>query len=675
MLIYGPSPGPILKGKKETRVKQVKKLLALTLALSMTAGLTACGGGDEGGSTGGESVYRELYSSEVETLNYLYTSFTNDYRMCANMVDCLVEYDPYGVMKPALAESWEHNEDYTEWTFKIRQGVKWVNAQGEEVADVTANDWVSAAKWVNDAANNSSNQYMYNGIVKNAQEYFNYTAYLLESENGTKTTDADGNPIEPVPEVSFDDVGVKAVDDYTLVYTMASPCTYFPSVLSYTTYMPVYGPFLEEQGEMFGVDNQSVLYNGAYIMSEFEPQNHRTLVKNPTYWDKDNVFIDKLEFRYNASATTLGPESFLRGEVDYAELDASLLSAWQSDPEKQNQLSASRPSVAFSYFFCFNFEPRFDESLDPDNWTLAVNNENFRQSIFHALDRVNALEVVEPNTPENLLNNTITPATFTEAAGLDYTQYPALKAISDGDSFDEATALDYKAKAVEELTAAGASFPIQMYMRYNPATTNWDKECQVIEQQLEGLLGTDYIDVVVEAGPSTNFLSMVRRTGDYGFMKCNWGADYADPQTWTDPFKSQDNSYNFMAQDPNLEIGQKPCTNKSPETQALMEEYYALIDAAKAITNDDEARYTAFAEAEAFLIEHAIVVPFSISSSGYVATRLNVFEAQYAPYGMALQCFKFQKLREEPMGLEEFNSLYDQWLKDRTAAIAAADAE
>lgn len=655
-------------------MKRVKKLLALTLALSMTAGLAACGG--EGGSAAGESVYRQLYASEVETLNYLYTANTNDYQMCANMVDCLVEYDPYGVMQPALAESWEHNEDYTQWTFQIRQGVKWVNAQGEEVADVTAHDWVSSAKWVNDAANSSSNQYMYNGIVKNAQEYFNYTAYLLESENGAKTTDADGNPIEPVPEVSFDDVGVKAVDDYTLVYTMVSPCTYFPSVLSYTTYMPVYGPFLEEQGDMFGVDNQSVLYNGAYIMSEFEPQNHRTLVKNPTYWDKDNVFIDKLEFRYNASATTLGPESFLRGEVDYAELDASLLSAWQNDPEKQNQLSASRPSVAFSYFFCFNFEPRFDASLDPDNWMLAVNNENFRQSIFHALDRVNALEVVEPNTPENLLSNTITPATFTEAAGLDYTQYPALKAISDGDSFDEAAALDYKAKAVEELTAAGASFPIQMYMRYNPATTNWDKECQVIEQQLEGLLGADYIDVVVEAGPSTNFLSMVRRTGDYGFMKCNWGADYADPQTWTDPFKAQDNSYNFMAQDPDLQIGQEPCTNKSPETQALMEEYYALIDAAKAITTDDEARYTAFAEAEAFLIEHAIVIPFSISSSaGYVATRLNVFEAQYAPYGMALQSFKFQKLREEPMGLEEFNSLYDQWLKDRTAAITAADAE
>ena len=657
-------------------MKRTKRWLALLLAGAMTLSLAACGGGVDGGSADdGRSVFRRLYGSEVETLNYLYTSNTNDYEMCANMVDCLVEYDQYGVMQPALAESWEHNDDYTEWTFHIRQGVKWMDAEGNEVADVTANDWVSAARWVNDAANNSSNQYMYNGIVKNAEAYFNYTAYLLESENGTRTTDDEGNPIEPVAEVSFDDVGVKAVDDYTLVYTMEAPCTYFPTVLSYTTYMPVYGPFLEEMGDSFGVDNYSVLYNGAYIMTQFEPQNQRILTKNETYWDKDNVFIDEIQYLYNTSATQLGPESFIRGEVDWAQIDASILSAWLEDPERQNMVSPSRANVSFSYFFCFNFEPRFDDSLDPDNWLLAVNNENFRQSIRYGLDRINALTVVEPEDPESLLNRTITPATFTSAAGLDYTQYPALQEISSSDGFNEELALQYKDAAVEELTAAGATFPIQMYMRYNPDTANWDRECQVIEQQLEGLLGSDYIDIVVEAGPSTNFLSTVRRAGDYGFMKCNWGADYADPQTWTDPFKELDNSYNFMGTDADTVIGQEPCTNKSAETQALTDQYYDLVEAAKAITTDTEARYAAFAEAEAFLIDHAFVIPFSISNDGYIATRLNIFEAQYAPYGMALQSYKFQKLRDEPMSMDEYNELYAQWEIDREAALAAAETE
>ena len=656
-------------------MKKMRRFLSFGLAAAMALGLTACGGGGGGSADDDRSVFRRLYGSEVETLNYLYTSNTNDYEMCANMVDCLVEYDQYGVMQPALAESWEHNDDYTEWTFHIRPGVKWVDAEGNEVADVTANDWVSSARWVNDAANNSSNQYMYNGIVKNAEAYFNYTAYLLESENGTRTTDDEGDPIEPVAEVSFDDVGVKAVDDNTLVYTMETPCTYFPTVLSYTTYMPVYGPFLEEMGDSFGVDNYSVLYNGAYIMTSFEPQNQRILTKNETYWDKDNVFIDEIHYLYNTSATQLRPESFIRGEVDWAQIDASILSAWLEDPERQDMVSPSRANVSFSYFFCFNFEPRFDDSLEPDNWLLAVNNENFRQSIRYGLDRINALTVVEPEDPESLLNRTITPATFTSAAGLDYTQYPALQEISSSDGFNEELALQYKEAAVEELTAAGATFPIQMYMRYNPDTANWDRECQVIEQQLEGLLGTDYIDIVVEAGPSTNFLSTVRRAGDYGFMKCNWGADYADPQTWTDPFKELDNSYNFMGTDADTVIGQEPCTNKSAETQALADQYYDLVEAAKAITTDTEARYAAFAEAEAFLIDHAFVIPFSISNDGYIATRLNIFEAQYAPYGMALQSYKFQKLRDEPMSMDEYNELYAQWEIDREAALAAAETE
>ena len=656
-------------------MKKMRRFLSFGLAAAMALGLTACGGGGGGSADDDRSVFRRLYGSEVETLNYLYTSNTNDYEMCANMVDCLVEYDQYGVMQPALAESWEHNDDYTEWTFHIRPGVKWVDAEGNEVADVTANDWVSSARWVNDAANNSSNQYMYNGIVKNAEAYFNYTAYLLESENGTRTTDDEGDPIEPVAEVSFDDVGVKAVDDNTLVYTMETPCTYFPTVLSYTTYMPVYGPFLEEMGDSFGVDNYSVLYNGAYIMTSFEPQNQRILTKNETYWDKDNVFIDEIQYLYNTSATQLGPESFIRGEVDWAQIDASILSAWLEDSERQDMVSPSRANVSFSYFFCFNFEPRFDDSLEPDNWLLAVNNENFRQSIRYGLDRINALTVVEPEDPESLLNRTITPATFTSAAGLDYTQYPALQEISSSDGFNEELALQYKEAAVEELTAAGATFPIQMYMRYNPDTANWDRECQVIEQQLEGLLGTDYIDIVVEAGPSTNFLSTVRRAGDYGFMKCNWGADYADPQTWTDPFKELDNSYNFMGTDADTVIGQEPCTNKSAETQALTDQYYDLVEAAKAITTDTEARYAAFAEAAAFLIDHAFVIPSSISNDGYIATRLNIFEAQYAPYGMALQSYKFQKLRDEPMSMDEYNELYAQWEIDREAALAAAETE
>ncbi|MEG1430747.1 MAG: peptide ABC transporter substrate-binding protein [Oscillospiraceae bacterium] len=658
-------------------MKKFRSVLALVLALTLCLSLTACGkkpGGDTAEGTRNE--YNRLYGAEVTTLNYLVTGNTNDLKMSANNVDCLVEYDQYGVMIPSLAESWEHNDDYTVWTFHIRPDVKWMTADSEEYADVTANDWVSAASYVLDAANASATEYMYDGIVKNAADYYSYTAYLVESENGTLTVNADGDPIDVVDKVDFADVGVKAVDDLTLEYTMEQPTPYFPSVLSYASYMPVYGPFLEEKGAQFGVDNYSVLYNGAFIMSEFEPQNHRTLIKNEKYWDVENVFLDKMNWMFNTSDTTLAPESFLRGEVDWAEIGSAVLDAWMNDPEKKDLVCASRPDNSYSYFYAFNFEPRFDAAYEPANWNLAVNNENFRQSIRHGLDRLNAKMVDEPYNPQTLITNTVTPKNFAIGAGLDYTQYPAVKPYTDGDSFDEKLALEYKDKAVAELTALGATFPVKVLMPYNPSTSNWDKECQVVEQQLEKLLGADYIDIIVEAGPANGFLGEVRRGGKFALMKCNWGADYADPQTWTDPFNAggtlKNSSYNFMYTVEDAVMAGTAATSKTADTQKIVSDYAALLKTAKGITNDEAARYTAFAEAEAQLLSHAMVIPYSVSSDGYVATRTNVFEAQYAPYGLALQRFKYQHVYENPMSMTEFDAAMKTWDTERAAAIAKA---
>ena len=643
-----------------------KKILALGLAGAMALSMAACGGSASSGtSAGGDAAaetkaYRTLYSSEVTTLNYLPTSSTNEYAIGANVVDCLVEYDCYGNIIPSLAESWESNEDMTEWTFHIRKGVKWVDKNGEEVADVTANDWVSTAKYVNDAINDSGSQYMYDtgSVVHNAQAYYDYTAYLLESENGTKTTDADGDPIEVVEEVKAEDIGVKAVDDYTLVYTLDQPCPFFLSVLSYTSYMPVYGPFLEEMGDQFGLDADSLLYNGAYILSSFEPQYERVLTKNPTYWDKDNVLIDEIRETYNAEANSVAASMYQAGEVDYLSVSSDLLDSMLKDESTKDKIHASRVDNAFSYFYCFNFDPRFDAVYEPDNWKIAVNNENFRKAIMAGLDRVKALTVSDPYNPENLLNNTVTPANFAVGAGKDFTQYDAVKPYTDGDSFDAAKAVEYRDAAKAELTAAGATFPVKILMPYNPSTSNWDKECQVVEQQLEGLLGADFIDIIVEAGPETGFLSSVRRSGKYALLKCNWGADYADPQTWSEPF-GEGNNYNFWD------------ISGNADTEALFAAYSEQVARAASIYDDEEARYTAFAEAEAMLLDHAIIIPYSISAGdGYVISNLNPLEGEFASYGVARERYKYQKLYDTSMSMEEFNAAFDAWEAERAKAIA-----
>lgn len=657
-------------------MQTTKRLLALLLALSLVLVMTACGGnsGTPEATAAADSttpaqaaapvtenaVYRTLYASEVTTLNYLITGQTNELSIAANVVDGLVEYDSYGNVEPALALSWEQNEDATVWTFKLREGVMWVDKDGNEVAPVTAHDFVSSIRYASDAKNDSSTFYTLSGVVAGADAYYDWTAYQLALPTATDGTDEAGNAVklvtnedgeqevlEEVPEASAEDIGVKALDDYTLEFTLEAPCPYFISMLSFGPYMPVYGEFLTECGDKFGTSNEYLLYCGAFVLSTYQPQQQRVLTKNASYWDKDSVFIDTIQQTYNAEASSIAITMYQSGEIDQADVSSDLLSAMMADPATADLIHPTRSDTSYSYWYLFNFDPNFDAEYEPDNWRIAVNNENFRQSIVHAFNRLPAVATKDRLDPTSMMSNTITPKGFASASK-DYAYYGDLAKYTDGDTFDEAAALEYKEKAIEELTAAGATFPIKILMPYNPTTTNQANECQVIEQQIEGVLGTDYIDIIVQAGPETGFLAAVRRTGNYAFMSCNWGADYADPQTWTDPF-ADDSSYSFIYK------------STDETTKALYAEYQQLVADAKTITDDIEARYEAFAKAEAFLLDHGFAIPIHISSRSYQMCNLNVFEGQYASFGMASQRYKDQHLYDTSMSLEEYQAAYAEW--------------
>ena len=178
-----------------------------------------------------------------------------------------MEYDHLGIVKPALATEWSVSDDGLVWAFKIREGVKWYNYKGEEYAEVVAQDWVDALKYSFDPDNASSTANISYSVIKNGEAYFKG-----EIDN-------------------FEQVGVKAKDKYTLEYTLNHPVPYFLSMLTYCPFMPANGQFLEEVGESFGTDNTNILYNGAYILSAWEPQNQHEFIKNEDYWDADNVYI------------------------------------------------------------------------------------------------------------------------------------------------------------------------------------------------------------------------------------------------------------------------------------------------------------------------------------------------------------------------------------------------
>lgn len=606
-------------------------LLGAALLLSTNVSALAVGG-----------AYTELYANEVTTLNYLFTGTTNEYRLSSNLIDTLVEYDRFGQVQPALAESWEVSEDGLTWTFHLREGVQWVNGNGEPVAEVVANDFVAASKYILDAQNACNTANILYEVVDGAEAYY----------QGTETPE-DG--AEPAPVMEWDTVGIVAVDDLTLQYQLIEPTPYFLSMLTYVCFMPVNEAFLLEKGENFGLatGNDTILYNGAFYLSDFKPQEKRILTKNTLNWDADQVFIPTMEYFYNKEAINVAPEMYLRGELDYAEIPSAIATEWLADPVKADFIRPQRHTSFFSYFYSFNFDPQFDAAYEPENWKLAANNENFRKAIYHGLDRVKAMMITDPQYPESLIFNTVTPPEFVDLTGVDYVNMGDVAAITalGVNTFDEAKALEYRDIARAELEAAGATFPVKILMPYNPTIVGWDEECQIVKQQLESLFGTDFVEITIEAGPSTGFLSAVRRSGMYSLMKCNWGPDYADPQTYTDPF-SDGNSYNFMYR--GLEGD-------------FVSTYYAMVADAMAITDDMEARYLAFAKAEAYLIENAVIIPYGFGEGGYIASSFNPFESQYAPFGISNYRYKGIKLMDHPMNTDEYFEAYDLWLEERAA--------
>ncbi len=640
--------------------------------------------GPDGREFADEQVYRSLYSSEVTTMNYLVSGTTYELVVGANTIDSLVENDTFGNILPCGAESWEVSEDGLTWTFHLRAGQYWYDADGNQKDPVTANDYVAAARYVCDSAMDCANSYLMDGWIVNASELLNYTAALLANpvEQGTEVgeeqdlvVDANGIIYEgsdwnketekydtwtEVPAVTPEDLGVEAVDDLTLVYHMVKARPYFLTALQFGTYWPAPASLLAELGENYGLDNYSMWFNGAYLLSEFKPNEKRVYTKNENNWDAEHIYIERIEQTCNTEATTLAPELFLRGEIDYADIGSDIVADWLSDPEKSQMISSSRVIGDYSYFFGFNFEPKFDAEYEPENWAIAVNNENFRKAVFHGINRDEYLAAKYPGDDPSIHKiNTVTPKGFSVNEGKDYVFYGGLAKYTEGESFDPELAVQFRDAAKAELEAAGCKFPIKVPVNYNTSSTTWAYCTVVLEQQLEELLGADFIDIIVVPYSGSSFLKETRRNGNYALQELNWGADFMDPETWADPF-DHENSYNFFCNETLEQDGINQYT-KTEETAALIDQYFELVAAAREETGDMDARYEAFAAAESFYIDHAIVVPGFISGGSYQATKLNAFEGQYAMMGQSSSRYKGQHVYKTAMSQDMFDAQYAEW--------------
>ena len=566
----------------------------------------------------------ETTNREMETWCYHYSQAAVDLNVLSNFYDHLLTNDANGALVPCVAKEWSSPDGGQTWIFKLNEGVTWVDYQGNYKADCTAQDWITGLEWVlNYGKNQAANTSMPIEMIKGAGEYYEYTKSLGEEEAKKLGT-----------EKFLEMVGLEAPDDYTLIYHCVDKLSYFPSVACYNCLAPLSAKLIEEIGVdgYFGADYTTMWYNGPYTCSEYIYQNEKVLSKNEAYWNKDNVkLFDTVTIKMVESAD-VAFQWFSAGDLDYIDLNQANLSTIYNNEgnEFHDNLVEARPTK-YSYQMHFCWDKKNEDGSADTNWNTAIANENFRLALYYGLDITDYLARTNFIHPLSCQNYCYTAnAVSVNSEGKDYTQMvrDELGLQYDSEKFarvDTAKAAEYKAKAIEELTAAGVELPVKMTHYIMGSSQTAKDSADTLAQIISDCLGDDL--VVLEIRTYVSKLNTEVRDPQLASIYINgWGADFADPVNFLgQETYGDDNAYYSKAY--------SKINNATDEKLiATYKEFTDMVNTAKAITDDLDARYAAFAKAEAFWIQHALTIPWSYEVTWKV-TSINEYSKIYTAYG------------------------------------------
>ena len=566
----------------------------------------------------------ETIAREMETWCYHYSQAAVDLNVLSNFYDHLLTNDANGALVPCVAKEWSSPDGGQTWIFKLNEGVTWVDYQGNYKADCTAQDWVTGLEWVlNYGKNQAANTSMPIEMIKGAGEYYEYTKSLGEEEAKKLGT-----------EKFLEMVGLEAPDDYTLIYHCVDKLSYFPSVACYNCLAPLSAKLIEEIGVdgYFGADYTTMWYNGPYTCSEYIYQNEKVLSKNEAYWNKDNVkLFDTVTIKMVESAD-VAFQWFSAGDLDYIDLNQANLSTIYNNEgnEFHGNLVEARPTK-YSYQMHFCWDKKNEDGSADTNWNTAIANENFRLALYYGLDITDYLARTNFIHPLSCQNYCYTAnAVSVNSEGKDYTQMvrDELGLQYDSEKFvrrDETKAAEYKAKAIKELTAAGVELPVKMTHYIMGSNQTAKDSADTLAQIISDCLGDDL--VVLEIRTYVSKLNTEVRDPQLASIYINgWGADFADPVNFLgQETYGDDNAYYSKAY--------SKINNATDEKLiATYKEFTDMVNTAKAITDDLDARYAAFAKAEAFWIQHALTIPWSYEVTWKV-TSINEYSKIYTAYG------------------------------------------
>ena len=583
-----------------------------------------------------EFISFESGNRELESWNMLYTQKAEDANVVTNLWDGLLSFDRYGKVVPAIASSWEHNEDATVWTFHLRDDVDWVDCNGEVKAHLTSKDFLVGFEWVMNAIKNEANNTsMPNDTIVGAYEY-----YELTKEAGDAAAD-----------MTYEDmlaagVGIEAPDDYTLVFTCPSACPYFDTVAAYNSFYPVAPALIEELGVdgFRSCDNTTMWYNGPYVVEEYIQGNTKSYIPNPNYYDAANVSRFERFTVTMISDGSISLQLYQNRELDEVDLGESSITTIQADPSNEyNQQLCEKRAKKFSYCFIFNYDKKNTDGTPDENWNKAIANKAFRQCFSKGMVLNKFFARYNPINPLKCENDFFTMKGLCYTSdGTDYTNLVAKEMGLDGEAYDGKTMkrlranngdiTELKKQAMEELSAIGVTFPVHCSYYILAGSTSALDSATVLKQCFTDSFGDDFIVLDVNTFVSSTMKEVVAPKLQ-SFVHMGWGADFGDPINFlTQIIVHDDNAY-YSCNMTNIAgiVNNGPASYQT-ELVAAYEKFTDLVNEGRAIVDDTDARYAAFAKAEAYFLDENLIFP-TVYDITWCLTHVNEYSKINAMYG------------------------------------------
>ena len=646
-------------------MKTKKRVLSAGLTFAAALLLAACG--QSGSDT---KTYSSTFSGNPTTFNYLLDYYADNTAIITNLVDGLLENDNHGNLVPSLAEDWSVSSDGLTYTYKLRKDAKWFTADGEEYAPVKAQDFVTGIKYAVD--NKSQAIDLIQNSIKGLNDYI---------------TGVDSD---------FSKVGVKAIDDQTVEYTLVRPEPYWNSKTTNSILFPVNEEFLNSKGKDFGtLSPDSILYSGPYLLKDFTSKSSIEYVKNPHYYDHDKVSIERVKLAYfDGSDQELTIRNFESGAYSIAGVYPNSSNFAKTKEKYKNNIIYSLQDKT-SWYFNFNVNRKAynhtSKTTDEQKKSTetAVLNKNFRQAVNFALDRTAySAQSNGEEAASKTLRNTLVPPTFVQVGDKTFGEVVASKLVNYGTEwagmnladaqdayFNKEKAQAKFAEAKKELASQGVTFPIHLDVAVDQTNKNAVTGMNSVKQTLESVLGADNIVIDVQQLSTDDFnnvafLAPTPADRDYDLNFDGWVGDYQDPSTYLNPFNAEDGFY--------LKIfGLDAKEDKAKIASLGLDTYTKMLKDADSENKDVVKRYEKYAEAQAWMIDNSLLMSAMSNGGTASVTKVTPFTRGYSLVGIKGDGnnYKYMKLQKDTVTTKQYEEAKTKWEQESKKAIEKAQKE